>query len=938
MKNLFDFVTLDIETTGLDFQEDEIIELGAVKYLSGEEKDRFSIFIKPQKKIPLFIKQLTHISDEQLAAGDAPTSALKKLQEFCEDSLLVCHNQSFDIGFINTRREAYGQPPISNPVLDTLELSRIFLPFLDNHKLSTLAEHYGIKMENAHRAIYDAETTGRVLLHLLKYIDSYINLQLNNTLLQIAEYAGHSLIWFLERLVSYQRQTALLKKNPPIPYPVGENYLAYKPKKNRIYELKQVFGDGGEFQKKFPHYEFRQGQLDMAEAVQDSLQKDEFLLVEAGTGVGKSLAYLLPGITFSNLSGNKLIISTNTKNLQEQLFNKDLPAIRDCLDLPFTVTLLKGRGNYLCQKKWEENLLDVTTSFSREEAQALLYLIVWKNFTRTGEISENSSFSIKRYGYIWKRLQADRHFCRGKKCQSYSQCYLMEVRKKAESSNLVIINHHLLLADMMADNPALGNYEYLVIDEAHNLPQLAPGELGCSLSYADFSNFFQQLFTIRNKFQSGLLPVLKTATTKSRFAQQDKMLSHIESSIKLISDNKDLFSDFFSKVGNLVEKSGNYGKLRVRDPEDFHFITEFLGKIILYWENLSNQIMTIKDILTLVNKELFVQHEEHLENLESVLQRLSEFHATLMNLYNPDLKDYAFWLEKINTSDENYPAGVFNYAPLHVNQLMNDKLFSKVRSVIFTSATLAIRQVFKYYSSRMGLDLLEPGFVRELIVESPFDYQKQSLVLVAGFLPEPRDKFFPAQSAELIREAIDASAAGTMILFTAYKDLNYIYEQLGEYLYQKDILLLAQDKGMSRSALLNEFKVNARAVLLGTNSFWEGIDVPGKPLELLILYRLPFLVPTEPIVEALLEKLQAEGKDSFLHYMLPNALLKYRQGFGRLIRHRNDRGLVLVLDNRIQTKQYGQFFQETIPARTVITSSSIELRDYLGLWFKSFNT
>jgi ATP-dependent DNA helicase DinG len=290
-------------------------------------------------------------------------------------------------------------------------------------------------------------------------------------------------------------------------------------------------------------------------------------------------------------------------------------------------------------------------------------------------------------------------------------------------------------------------------------------------------------------------------------------------------------------------------------------------------------------------------------------------------------------METFQTQDEKYPAGVLCYCPLNVDVIFQQKLYERMKSVIFTSATIAIRDKFKYFSNRMGLDLLEEGFVQELVVQSPFDYNKQSKVLVAGFLPDPKDRFFQAQSLEVIRQSVEVSQAGTMVLFTAYKNLNDAYDVFGDEFYAKDIMLLTQGKGMGRSAMLKEFRKNRNSVLLGTNSFWEGVDVPGESLELLILHKLPFLVPSEPIVEAYLEKLDEEGKDSFMHYMLPNALLKYRQGFGRLIRHKTDRGVVLVLDNRIMTKRYGQFFKDTVPARTIITNSDLEIYDFLAKWF-----
>ncbi len=936
MDKLIDFIALDIETTGFDFKKNEIIEIGAVKYKDGKPADEFSVFIKPQNPVPQFIKQLTHITDEQLASGLSIKKALLSLMEFVQKDIVVCHNTPFDIGFLNEKYKKAGFPKLTNQTLDTLDLSRIYLPFILNHKLGTVADHFKIDISNAHRAIFDAKATGEILIELLRFIDKNIPLKLNHRLLELSFYLrlNIGLSSFLEKIVEYQKKNALLSKQKPEIRFHNRNYIEYEPKKIDEITIHGAFKKDGLLDSKFDKYEIREGQIEMSEAVLSSFNKDEYLQVEAGTGVGKSLAYLIPAIIYSYKNENrKIIISTNTKNLQEQLFFKDLPTVSECVNIPFKATLLKGRRNYVCEKKWLETTMDMERLFSQNDIRAYMNLIVWKEYTKTGDISENSSFNTSRDGSVWKKVSADSFLCRGRRCPHYKSCFLMDVRKKAENSNLVIINHHLMLADMQTDNATLGEFENMIIDEAHNLPHIAPAELGISLSYIDFNNFFMQLFSARKKYQYGILVGLKTATVKSNFPGKTEFIEKIENTIKQIGDNREIFSELFKKVGDLVKEKGNYGKLRIKNIDDNEFITEYLAKIIIFWQEFSRNIMQIIDLLSKVNKQVFIDHSKNMEILESIQKRISEYHNALVALHNPDLKDYAYWMENFRTSDEKYPSGILIYCPLNVNQIFNDKLYSRVKSIIFTSATIAIRNKFKYFANRMGLDLLEEGFVQELVVKSPFDFTKQTMVLVAGFLPDPKDRFFSAQSIEIIRKSVDISKAGTMVLFTSYKNLNEVYDSVSEQFYAQDIPLFAQGKGIGRSAMLKEFREHKSSVLLGTNSFWEGVDVPGESLELLILFKLPFMVPSEPIVEAFLEKLEAEGKDSFMHYMLPNALLKYRQGFGRLIRHKTDRGVVLVLDNRIFTKRYGQFFRDTIPARTTISLTTIEIYDHLGKWF-----
>ncbi len=937
MKNIIDFVVLDLETTGFDFKKNEIIEIGATRFVDGKFTDELSIFVKPQKKVPKFIKQLTNITDEQLNSGDSLPTALKKLIDFVKDDIIVCHNVSFDIGFLNQKMEDQGFPKIQNDNLDTLDLSRIYLPFILNHKLGTVAEYFGIDLSNAHRAIYDAQATGNVLLKLIDFIDHNIPLKLNHRLYEISRVDKHKygLTYFLQRVVEYQKKNTLLRKTTGKDIDFhNRNYIEHKPKNADKITIDEIFKKDGLFSKNFKKYELRQGQVNMAKAILNNFKQEEFLLVEAGTGVGKSLAYLIPSAIHTNKHDTKVVVSTNTKNLQEQLFYQDLPTMKNSVNIPFKASLLKGRRNYICQRKWLDTTFDFSRLFTSTEVLAYMNLVVWKEFTKTGDITENSSFETKRDGRVWKKVASDPFLCQGRKCAHFNECYLMSIRRKAEKSNIVIINHHLLLADMQSEFSALGKYDYLVIDEAHNIPQLAPSELGISLFYPEFSSFFNQLHSAKNKFQSGVLVGIKAAAKKSKFSEQKSLLTKIKEAIELIDDNKNIFDKLFKDIGDLVSEKGSYGKLRITNIDDHPFLTEQLGKIILFWEKLSRSFVNIQKIFSGIDKQLFVDYDKHNEFLGNIMERIADYYSKLNSLYNPNLKDYAFWMENFRIDDKKYPNGMLVYCPLNVNEILNEILYKKVKSIIFTSATIAIRKKFKYFAGRMGLNLLENGFVQELIVKSPFDYEKQAKVLVAGFLPDPKDRFFTAQSTELIKLSVESSKSGTMVLFTSYKNLNDSYDKLKDYFDEKDIILHAQGKGISRSAMLKEFRKHRNSVLLGTNSFWEGVDVPGESLELLILFKLPFMVPSEPIVEAFLEKMEAEGKNSFMHFMLPNALLKYKQGFGRLIRHKTDRGIVLVLDNRIQSKKYGKYFIDTVPAKTVISQSYIEIEDHLTEWFK----
>lgn len=933
----FSIVALDIETTGLDISRDEIIEIAAVRFVKGEETERLSLFVRPEQKVPEFIKRLTHISDEQLAGGIAPTEALRQLRDFVGSDFLVCHNASFDLPFIAQQLIKHGNFPLTNHYFDTLELSRIYLPHLLNHKLESLAEFFSITNEGAHRAIYDTLTTGKAFYAILEFIDKHIPVRINTQLLQAARLASmpSSISIFLERVVSSQSRFALLdnKKQPIV---VDQpNYIIHElpPKKN--ISIDEVFGQDGYFGKGLSSYEFRNGQVQMAEAVNDAFQQNQYLLVEAGTGVGKSFAYLFPSVQFSLQTGHKVVISTNTKNLQEQLFYKDLPTFKENIPLPFKALLLKGRENYLCEKRWQDLIFDIDKNLSQYEAEWLLYLIVWKQYTCTGDITDNHSFDRNHYYSLWKKIFADRYFCTGRKCAQYNSCHLMELRRLQEDANLLIVNHSLLLADVTADNATLGEFDHLILDEAHNLPHIASRHLGLSINQADFHSFLQQLVHTSKNMPSGILPRLATSASESMIPDSVKktISSFCDSLQLLVQDQKDIISILFQHASTEITKNGTMGKLRIKQVSDAPTLFDDWQQVALFLDKIEEGLRNLLIQLSNINSAIFKDHEQQQTQLEGTVKRLEELTSAVQQLKSPDWELNAYWLEESISSTREYTSVSFNYAPLEVNKLLNSLFYPKIKSIVFTSATLALRGSFKYFRSQLGIDFIKDRTIMERTVDSPFNYAEQSMLLVADFLPEPSDPYFAPQSVGIIQSAIDSANTGTLVLFTSYKDMNYVYDKLSDTYFQQDIPFLAQGKGASRTAILQEFKEHGKSILLGTSSFWEGVDVQGESLSLLILYKLPFQVPSEPVVEAYIEKLEKEGKDSFMNYILPNALLKLRQGFGRLIRSKSDRGVVLILDSRVTKKRYGHYFKEVLPAKCANAQTEVSLEMLIGRFF-----
>jgi ATP-dependent DNA helicase DinG len=922
------FVAIDIETTGLDPNSDEIIELAATQFKSGKIEDHFSTLVRPQRGMPKYIEFLTHIKPEDLTNAPEAKSALRDFFSFVGDAILVGHNIPFDLAFINYHSALNNGPVLNNKFWDTQEISRVYFPFVSDHKLSTMLKFFHIEPETAHRASADAEASGLLLIAMTEHIIKHHSMMTNARLLDLSKQAQleNSLYNYLHLLVEYQRSYVLKGKQTQALDYAKPNVIENDVPFNNIL-LDEVFNSEGLLSQKFPHYEFRSGQLEMANKVEEAFQASKHLAIEAGTGVGKSFAYLVPAIIFAHKNKTRVVVSTNTKNLQDQLFYKDLPQLKQMLPLPFKASLVKGRENYVCERRWNDILMEQSNALTPYEAQALLYLYIWKQLTKSGDISENSSFNRKRFNIIWKKICSDRYQCMGRKCPYAGKCYVLNLRKHLENSSVVVTNHSLLLTDLRMENSTLGKYDYLVIDEAHNLMDSASNNLGFELGYQDLVNLFNQFAPATKRKNLGFLNQLEFMLKRSVIPQtSNEQIQLLNKNIsEQISSMRKVSLELFTEAQDLCQKADSYSKLRIKNTADFPHIYELLGTLNNSWHSFLKQLSILADAFSLLNSKQVPNYDILNESLIGLIKRCVDIQSCLDILEYPDLMNNALWIENDFRPEYKTPLSTFCYAPVDVSIQLNEMLYENIPSIIFTSATLALRRSFKYFFSQSGLDLVPTAKMKEYIVDSPFDYDKQSLLMISSFLPEPKDRFFINQALGCIKELVLSIDVGTMILFTNYRDLNSVYDYLNESLYHRKRPLFAQGKSYSRSSMLEEFKSYKNAVLLGTNSFWEGVDIQGDSLSMLILFKLPFQVPSEPIVEALIDKLEAEQKDSFMHYMLPNALLKLRQGFGRLIRSKEDRGIVLIMDSRVSNKRYGKYFKEVLPAKCLEMQSELEL-------------
>jgi ATP-dependent DNA helicase DinG len=621
---------------------------------------------------------------------------------------------------------------------------------------------------------------------------------------------------------------------------------------------KSFFARNGILSRAHPNYEYRPGQLEMAEAVASALAERRHLIVEAGTGTGKTLAYLVPSI----LSGKRVVISTGTKNLQEQLYFKDVPFLQALFERPLAVCYMKGRANYLCRQKLYDAEREPMLS-GLDEIREFKLIREWEKETQTGDKSELRE--LPETSSTWWKLDARSDLCAGQKCKQFECCFITEMHRRALESEIVIVNHHLFFADLaVRDQPyggILPDYAAVIFDEAHEIEDVAGQYFGISVSNLQIQELIRDTAAISRR---------KLFAT----AELDRALVHLGDSAE----------EFF----RVFPQEGRQG---YRDQE--RFLTDHgdvYGELLLGLEALSGRLElvegAIEDRLPLVRRARLIQQ------------------ALRFWMEGGD-PEYVYWVERRGR-------GLYLQAmPIDVSRALATRLFDQVESVILTSATLTVAGGFDYMQARLGLQN-----ARTLRVESQYDYGRQVLLYVPPHLPDPRQPEFTRQAANEIEQILEASRGRAFILFTSYAQMRQVHELLRDRL---DYPLLLQGDA-PKTALLEAFRERAGAILFATSSFWQGVDVQGEQLSCVIIDRLPFAVPTDPIVTARTEAIRKAGGNAFYQYQVPQAALALKQGFGRLIRSTADRGVLVLLDNRITKLQYGRVFFDSLPAYRFTTN------------------
>lgn len=907
-------VSLDLETTGFDPLSDEIIEIGAVKFRGDEVVATYHTLVRPSKALPYRIQILTGLTDEDLE--DAPLSgvALSGLAAFLADHPLVGHNISFDLGFLS---EA-GLDLLNIPY-DTFELAVILLPTVSDYSLSAIADELGVTYSTRHRALPDAEITQGVFVALLERAGA-LDVSVVAEIEELTAAIGLPIVRLFHQVVREKgTEAGGVPAESPERAPPKEREDRLAPVRPRqhvdVEALAQMLAPNGVMSRAFEGFDHRREQVEMLGAVADAFNKGEHLIVEAGTGTGKSVAYLLPASVFAVKNGVRVVISTNTINLQEQLVGKDIPDLvaaleREALPSP-RYALLKGRRNYLCLRRW--GLLRRSRPLSADEAKLLVRTLVWAASTDSGDQAELNLRGGE--AYVWSRICAQTESCLGAQCpfQRRGVCFLYRARRRAEAAHLVVVNHALLLSDVASAGRgrALPDYTHIIIDEAHHLEDVATEQWGFQVEHRHVENHLNRLCEkVAEERYAGLLFEVARQLSRSGVAleAQEEARTLVEETRGWVETSRERAAAFFNVVWRFVEKHaaepGHYER-RLRLTKGVRTQPAW-ADVETSWEHLSAALLGVEAGLNRLHGVVGTlpdensEYEDVVTELWSAVSEGAEVRSQLDSVVFRPADGTVYWASQ----GDRFQSVTLCAAPLDVGPVLERDFFSEKECVILTSATLSTDGDFGYMRGRLGL----PD-AKGVLLGSPFDYRRLAMVYVPDDIPEPGQAGYQKAVERVLVDVCRAAEGRTLGLFTSHAALRSSREAVRGPLQGEGILVLGQAVDGSSKNLLQTFRTNPRTVLLATASFWEGIDVVGEALSVLVMARLPFSVPTDPVFAARAEQFE----DPFNEYAVPQAILRFKQGFGRLIRSKSDRGVIVVLDRRVKTKRYGAAFLRSLP-------------------------
>jgi ATP-dependent DNA helicase DinG len=688
-------------------------------------------------------------------------------------------------------------------------------------------------------------------------------------------------------------------------------------------DIEDLLGSEGKLASMMTDYEHREGQVSMARMISRAFNTNKTAVIEAGTGIGKSLAYLIPAFLWADTNSERIVISTNTINLQNQLMNKDIPLVKKITGSTSEAILVKGRRNYLCKLKLSQAQLELNFD---DEADNLESIIKWSTRTKNGDLDELSFIPTPSLRDL---VTSDADFCTGSQCSYYTGCFLQAARRRASESNILVINHHILFADIsirsasnnLDENMLLPPYRRIVIDEGHNIERSASTFFSLDFSKRGFYYFMR---TFKGKRKKGVLARLQHKLARRRERNAHELSEYItDTMLGAHATAMNGSQELFDEIGRYLDEHC--------PPENEYETKRRYHRILLdEWKSNQFQDRVVKSLKSLVSIledfertfELLVSGLESAtgkmkEDLDLDFRLVSAYHNKLksyitgiLQLISCDIYTYVLFFDIFGSNDDSL--FTMTATPLYINEILKDSLFDLFDSVAIVSATLTVNRTFDYFNTMTGIALLDQTEIITDLIESPFDYRNQVLFITPTDIPEPRHPDYSEKLNNFIEQTVKLTRGSAFVLFTSYRQLEQSYEEINPLLEDDGLRAFYQGQ-MEKSKLLDKFIAETDSTLFATDSFWEGVDAPGKTLRYVILAKLPFRMPSTPVEQARVEQIEKEGRNPFTEYTLPGAIIRFRQGFGRLIRKHDDYGVVALLDTRATSKWYGKQFFHSIP-------------------------
>ena len=728
---------------------------------------------------------------------------------------------------------------------------------------------------------------------------------------------------------------------------VDEYYEVVKPIKAEniktidVPDTLYMFTENGTLSKLLKKYEYRQEQTELVEATIESFNNNKHLISEAGTGIGKSFAYLVPALLWLKENKTRIVISTNTINLQEQIISKDIPSIIGGIAPNVKYALVKGRNNYVCIKKVKDALNDTDRLDFEEQIKFFEDINNWLNITKDGSITD---LGYRPQGELWEMVACDTDTCTHRKCEYLEDCYFYKMRKQLNAAQLLIVNHHILCADLSLYAETAGRYSLLprytkvLIDEAHNFENSASSYFGDEGSKNGISKALFYISRIKKNKRLGIIESINNMINEKKSLIEKHEYDEI---LDLINKAHDLTSRVRNVTEDKTKEFMNYCHKNIQTKEGLGYKFRISPELVStnHWKNdglkpLREMVLSMTSLVNICDKlykkffdiaiEKDFDYEEIAQMANAYLERLKRQLVSLNAVIDYKKDEYIRWIETRLTKKGSLILN-WHLTPVTVAKNLNDFLYSRFDTVAMYSATLTVSKSFNFFSNRLGFDYIEKNKKIEIYLESPFNYEDNARLYIAADMPDVASDTFNDFTSKVLLDVCDITGGRAFILFTSFSSLMSVYENTAKKLKSKNINALAQTASVHRHTLLDMFKSSSNNVLYGVDSFWEGVDVAGKNLEVVIIPKLPFAVPTDPISEGRYRYIEENGGNAFLDYALPFAVIKFKQGFGRLIRSKDDRGVVFVLDRRLYTKNYGIQFIQSLPNATLLRGSMKEI-------------